>query len=270
VKNRIVGERWLRPRVEEAETLDYEFALQMQGLQNSTLSHVWTTLDPSGSQQERVSMMREFLAGYLERFLQQQRVGDLPSTDSVIGEALRMHDKFCAQWLVKHKRCLSPVIEAACTAIVSLFLQASPCMQRWVPRVLTPREMGMFLRRDKILSPHFALCLHFHMVKLEQDRGTRNANYKSMNNAFNANVLSLNSMAKLLQQHQAYIHSTLTSEFDLNDESKWFSPLIVDWFSIANQLVTPDHQFKYYRPVAPLFPARAGDRHRSGDVLDVV
>ena len=88
-----VGELWLRKRAEEAERLDYEFALRMQGLQNSGINAVWVCSEMGAEPGDRPDMMEQFLRSYLARFLSQAPMSALDNPDAIIREAVQMHQQ---------------------------------------------------------------------------------------------------------------------------------------------------------------------------------
>jgi len=233
---RVIGEMHLKPLLEAAERLDYDFALRMQGLQNTTINAVWVCSESSGAQPEdRAEMMDQFLRSYLSRFL-----GKVPQTtqedpEEIIREAVQMHQQFCAGWVREHKRCLSPTIEAAAEALVGLFWDGA--LRPAVRAGMSWKEMSRVIRRDARLSPQFGLCLHFYMVKLEQDRGSRNASYKSMFNASSANMLAINAMDKFLRKESGYISSLTAGLTDKKDRR--FNVKCMDWYLIVSQLPPP-------------------------------
>jgi hypothetical protein len=88
-----VGEMWLRVRAEEAERLDYEFALRMQGLQNSGINAVWVCSEMGAEPGDRPNMMEQFLRAYLSRFLSQAPMSAQENPDVIIREAVQMHQQ---------------------------------------------------------------------------------------------------------------------------------------------------------------------------------
>jgi hypothetical protein len=88
-----VGELWLRERAEKAERLDYEFALRMQGLQGAGINAVWTCSDMGAEPNDRPDMMELFLRSYLSRFLSQIPMQHTDDPDTIIREAVQMHQQ---------------------------------------------------------------------------------------------------------------------------------------------------------------------------------
>ena len=251
---REIGELYLKPRLEAAERLDYEFALRMQGLQNTTINAVWVCSESSGAQPEdRAEMMDQFLRSYLSRFL-----GKVPQTtqenpEEIIGEAVQMHQQFCAGWVREHKRSLAPAIEAAAEALVGLFWEGA--LRPVVRADMTWKQMSRVIRRDPRLSPQFGLCLHFYMVKLEQDRGSRNASYKSMFNASSANMLAINAMDKFLRKESGYLAS-LTAGLATPDQRR-FDVRCMDWYLIVSQLPPPKMEWSGLKKSRLSMPGQA-------------
>lgn len=233
-----VGEMYLRPRLARAEQQDYEFAVRMQGLQNCNINAVWSTEDTGEEPADRSELMGLFLQKFLTRFLAQAPMQqDTP--DQIVQEAIQMHRQFCRGWSLEHQRRLSPVIEASAEALIGLFYDRH--LKGICPPDMTWLEVSRLLRRDARLSPHFGLCLHFYMVKLEQDRGARNASYKSMYNAGSSNMLALNSMDRLLQTERQRLQ-TLIGAAGAAD-ARIFSAECGDWFGVMSQLHRPVLQY---------------------------
>jgi len=116
---------FLKERLDTAERLDYEFAVRMQGLQNCNMNSVWTCVDLTFDASDRNLMMAQFLKGYVGRFLTEisQRPGPELDPDSVVREAIQMHERFCEAWVREHKRGLSPLIESCAEALVGNFCE---------------------------------------------------------------------------------------------------------------------------------------------------
>ena len=227
-----VGELYLKKLLEGAERRDYEFALRMQGLQNSTINAVWSCPDPGAEPSDRAQMMEQFLRNCLSRFLEKAPQKESRDIDAMVMEAVQMHQQFSMQWVKEHKRCLSPSIEAASEALVGMFWQGA--LRPAVRPEMTWKQMSRVIRRDPRLSPHFGVCLHFYMVKLEQDRGGRNASYKSMSNASSSNMLSINAMDAFFRSEAGYL-SRITASL-ANPADRTFSPHTVDWYQVVSQL----------------------------------
>lgn len=129
------------------------------------------------------------------------------------------------------------------------------------PEGMTWKEASRIIRRDPRLSPQFGLCLHFYMTKLEQDRGARNASYKSMVNATASNMLSLNSLDAFLRKERGYL-ATLSVPLAAPVE-RLFHVSVIDWYYIVSQLPLPTMQYTGLKrarapaargPVAPWLP----------------
>jgi hypothetical protein len=231
---------YLQTLLDESEKMEYDFALRMQGLLNCALNAVWTCTDFGFDGADRGQIMEKFLQNYLGRFLSQ--VSQKPEEiqpDSIIAEALQMHSRFSARWTKEHKRGLSPNLDACSEALVSHYCEGP--LRLLVSSGLTRKEIARLLRRDPVLSPQFSLCLNFFMVKMDQDRNGRNANYKSMFNATSSNILQMKALGSFLQAHQGYMQEKLTG-MGASDKRQW-SPLIFDWYYVVSQLHMPSMQY---------------------------
>lgn len=116
------------------------------------------------------------------------------------------------------------------------------------------------------MSPHFSLCLHYYMVKMDQDRGGRNANYKSMFNSSSANMMAINSMGAFLAENMSKIRA-ITDDIDAKEpHKKRLSKEIVDWYDIASQIPLAPEQYPYklMPPAAPSASAVRGGANRGG------
>ena len=230
-----IGELRLKNSLEKAEKYDYQFAVRMQGLQNTTINAVWSCQDPGGEPSDRAEVMEQFMRKFVSRFMGEASQNDASDVETMINEAVQMHQEFSDRWVSEHKRCLSPTIEAASEALVGMFWNGA--LRPAVVGDMTWKEMSRVIRRDPKLSPKFGICLHFYMVKLEQDRGSRNASYKSMYNASSSNMLSINSMDAFFKSEIGYICS-ITQKLILPG-SRVFDPLTMDWHGVVSQLHLP-------------------------------
>jgi len=150
-----------------------------------------------------------------------------------------LHSRFSARWTKEHKRGLSPNLDACSEALVSHYCDGP--LKLLVSNGLTRKEIARLLRRDPIISPQFSLCLNFFMVKMDQDRNGRNANYKSMFNATSSNILQMKTLGGFLQSQQGYLQNKLSLMGDLN-QRPW-NPLIFDWYYVVSQLHMPSMQY---------------------------
>lgn len=202
----------LRVVMDAAERADYRFALRMQGLQNATLEAVWPGADRHNSQRDVTELTNLFMSGYVADFIKRWGRNEglegsvLPQ--EVIREVIHMHKEFVEEWDDTHKRSLSPALQAGAEAFVGMFV-SHPTLQS-IPSI--PDKwcvLSRYFIRHPSHSAVFSICLHSYMVKLEQDRGSRNANYKSMTNAGTSLVTSMNTMSKYLTQNAADISGEL-------------------------------------------------------------
>jgi hypothetical protein len=105
------------------------------------------------------------------------------------------------------------------------------------------------------------------MVKMDQDRGGRNANYKSMFNSSSANMMAINSMGAFLAENMSKIRA-ITDAIDAKEaHTRRLSKEIVDWYDIASQIPLAPEQYPYKHPPQPAPSASAvrGTRGTGGD-----
>ena len=158
------------------------------------------------------------------------------------------------------------MIQSAAEAFITIFMGST--LQRYSKSSFwTCKYLARLLWRDPVMSPHFSLCLHYYMVKMDQDRGGRNANYKSMFNSSSANMMAINSMGAFLAENMSKIREK-TDEIDNKaGHEKRLSKEIVDWYDIASQIPLAPEQYPYklMPPAASSASAVRGVRSTGGD-----
>jgi hypothetical protein len=256
----------LKQRLDEAEKLDYDFAVRMQGLQNCNINAVWTCVDLGFDASDRNLMMAQFLKGYVGRFLTEisQRPGPELDPDSVVREAIQMHERFCEAWVKEHKRGLSPLVESCAEALVGNFCDGA--LRPALNLGMTRKEVSRLLRRHPVFAPQFGLCLHFYMTKLDQDRSGRNANYKSMFNAMNSNVLAFKTFDNFMRSNAGEFVRLVRAEL-ATEQDRWFHAMTTDWYGIVTQLHAPTVKYTGVRKRKPDDFDGPGDSLGAGGVL---
>lgn len=240
----------LKEKLDAAESLDYEFAVRMQGLQNCNMNAVWTCVDLTFDASDRNLMMAQFLKGYVGRFLTEisQRPGPELDPDSVVREAIQMHERFCEAWVKEHKRGLSPLVESCAEALVGNFCEG--VLRPGINAGMTRKELSRLLRRHPVFSSQFGLCLHFYMTKLDQDRSGRNANYKSMFNSMQSNILAFKTFDNFMRMHAGDFLRLVRDEL-ATVEQRWFHDYTTDWYGIVTQLHAPTVKYTGVRKRKP-------------------
>ena len=157
------------------------------------------------------------------------------------------------------------MIQSAAEAFITIFMGST--LQRYSKSSFwTCKYLARLLWRDPVMSPHFSLCLHYYMVKMDQDRGGRNANYKSMFNSSSANMMAINSMGAFLAENMSKIRA-ITDDIDAKEpHKKRLSTEIVDWYDIASQIPLAPEQYPYklMPPAAPSSSSVRGGVNRGG------
>lgn len=240
--NFIIGSEYLKTALELAENADYKFALRMQGLQNCSVHAVWCCVDEGYEKKNQDDMSRGFIDEYIKRFLHDREFTSNVTSAHVVTEAVQMYSDFTAEWGRTHIPTLAPVIESSGEALIELFMESSLAVFK--PLNLRSSELFRAFRRMPELAPQLGMCLHFFMVKMEQDRGGRNANYKSMFNANTSNLLALHSMAKTFATKA---HSLYKKIKQFKDDKGIFHTCLVDWYSIARQMPSERQVFPGFR-----------------------
>lgn len=233
---------WLKQLLDRAEELDYDFALRMQGLLNCAINAVWTCTEFGFDSGDRSHIMGQFLQKYIGRFLSQvtQKPEEI-NPDRIVQEAMQMHRNFSSGWVKEHKRGPSPNLDACSEALVGHFCDG--VLKQAILAGMTRKEIARLLRRHPDFSAQFGLCLHFFMVKLEQDKNGRNANYKSM---FNSTTNQLLQMRKLDEFMRTNVHklSQLVKEWNEKDQQhRNFYVYTMDWYYIISQLHAPTLEY---------------------------
>ena len=243
-----INEEWLRSRVESAEVFDYDFAVRMQGLTNSTLAAMWASPASNPALDNGHVIMQRFAETLINHFYDMFVVQDNKdySPESVIREVVHMHKAFADEWVRQNKNTLSPQLEAMGEAYVSLFSTGPLSELRDHDAALIAR----LLRRHEKYRGHFGLCLQHYMAKMEGDRIGRSPTYKQTNILANQNMLVVKSMAGFLQSNLEQIQRDLQTEAMPtipSDITKLFNKYTVDWFRIADQLPPPRSRFPGYK-----------------------
>ena len=237
-----IGALYIKTILETAEQMEYSFALRMQGLLNCGINAVWTCTEFGFDNADRGHIMEQFLQKYIGRFLsqvsQQQQEID---PDKIVREAIQMHNRFSEGWTKEHKKGLAPNLDACSEALVSQFCTGP--LRILVDAGLTRKQIARFLRRSEIFSPQFSLCLHYFMVKMDQDKNGRNANYKSMFNSTNAQILQMKTLDAFLRANINHIEEHGKYVMGLTKDEKLFDTFIVDWYYIQSQLHAPTVQY---------------------------
>ena len=226
-----VGAMYLKFCLDTAEKADHDFALRMQGLQHCSVNAVWCCPDDAYEGSEREDASKRYAERYVRRFLESCGVSGETKSADVVKNTLQMQRDFADGWAREHTHTLSPLVESAGEALIAMFMPSALLRLRGLD--MTPRKIFRALRRNQEFSAQIGLCLHHFMVKLEQDRGGRNANYKSMFNASTSNMLALGALAKLFGSNVAGIHDTLAKAIE---RDPFFHPLLVDWYDIFRQM----------------------------------
>ena len=248
----------LKNACEQAEELDYAFALSMQGMRGTNLSAVWTCTDPEYDVTDRSVVMAQFVRTYMEKFYQHVNVVSSTDVEDVVHEALRMHEEFCKGWVSKHHRTLSTEITSASEALVGLFMDD---LRHLFPGNLnvTRSHISRYLRRNSDYCGEFAYCLYHFMTSTEHMRGNRNPSYKAMNNERTAHITALKKLGEILFNpvNQGKIKTYLAN---LNNDLIIFDWLFIDWHLIAAQMPQHHKEFDGYANNFSLFRTRTGGR----------
>ena len=251
-----IGSQYLRDLCEQAEEIDYGFALKIQGLKGSSLPAVWNCTDPEYDVTDRKALLAQFVKLYIDKFYGSVSVHGPADAEEIVEHALMMHQDFCRGWVEKHHRTLSPEITSASEALVGMFYDD---MKRTFPQGLsfTRSHLSTYLRRHPDYSSEFAHCLYHFMTSLEQMRGNRNPSYRAMQNERLTNISATKKIASLLHEKFNFIKTDLQgiTALDLTFHH-WF----IDWHYIASQLPPHHREFHGYAQNFGFFGSRSGGR----------
>jgi hypothetical protein len=251
-----VSKDQLRDACEQAEELDYAFALSMQGLRGANLQAVWNCVDPEYDVSDRAPVLAQFVKMYMEKFYSQINAPAGAVVEDVVQEALGIHEEFCKSWVHTHHRTLSSDVAAAAESLVGVFFaDLSKAFPRNVP--LTRMHMARYFRRKSQYSGEFANCLYHYMTSLEQMRGNRNASYRAMQTERVAYITAMKKMAGLLSDRFGDIQTDLQN---VDVSSMIFDVRFIDWHYIAGQLPSHHKEFDGYAQNFTIFRTRPGGR----------
>ena len=233
---------FLKKALDRGEELDYDFALRMQGLLNCAINAVWTCTEFGFDNGDRSHIMGQFLQKYIGRFLSQvtQKPEEI-NPDRIVQEAMQMHSNFSSGWVKEHKRGLSPNLDACSEALVGHFCDG--VLRSAVLAGMTRKQIARLLRRHPVFSAQFGLCLHFFMVKLDQDKNARNANYKSMFNSTTNQLIQMRKLDEFLRANVKTLSGCVEDWRVLNEHYRLFHHYTVDWYYIVSQLHVPTVQY---------------------------
>jgi len=108
-----IGSQYLREACEQAEEIDYAFALKIQGLKGSSLPAVWNCTDPEYDVTDRKALLAQFVRLYIDKFYGSVSVHGPADAEEIVEHALMMHQDFCRGWVERHHRTLSPEVTSA-------------------------------------------------------------------------------------------------------------------------------------------------------------
>jgi hypothetical protein len=253
-----IGKDVLKDTCEQAEELDYAFALSMQGLRGASLPAVWNCVDPEYDVSDRAPVLAQFVKMYMEKFYNQINAPAGAAVEDVVAEALHLHEEFCKGWVHRHHRTLSAEVTAAADSLVGVFFE--DLRQAFPPNVtLTRTHMARYFRRKSEFSGEFANCLYHYMTSLEQMRGNRNASYRAMQTERVAYVTAMKKMANMLRERFGDIRMDLQN---IDDTAILFDTRFIDWHYISAQLPAHHKEFDGYAQNFQLFRNRPGGRGR--------
>ncbi len=256
VNNFEISKDALKDACEQAEELDYTFALSMQGLRGSSLPAVWNCIDPEYDVSDRAPVLAQFVKMYMEKFYSQINAPAGSIVEDVVEEALHLHEEFCKGWVHRHHRTLSAEITAASDSLVGVFFDD---LRRALPvnSPLTRTHLARYFRRKREYSGEFANCLYHYMTSLEQMRGNRNASYRAMQNEKGAYITAMRKMANMLRESFNDIQTDMQA---VTASSMVFNVYFIDWHYISAQLPAHHREFDDYAQNFSLFRTRPGGR----------
>ena len=257
-RNIEIGKDVLKDACEQAEQLDYYFALSMQGLRGASLPAVWNCIDPEYDVSDRAPVLAQFVKMYMEKFYNKVNGPGESAVEDVVEEALYLHEEFCKGWVHRHHRTLTSEVASAAESLVGVFFE-DLCQAFPQGVELTRTHMARYFRRKSEYSGEFANCLYHYMTSLEQMRGNRNASYRAMQTERVAYITAMKKMANMLRER---FHAIQTDLVNVDDTTLIFDPRFIDWYYISSQLPAHHRDFDGYAQNFTLFRARPGGRGR--------
>lgn len=253
-----IGKDTLKNTCEQAEELDYAFALSIQGLRGASLPAVWNCIDPEYDVSDRAPVLAQFVKMYMEKFYSRLNAPGDSAVEDVVEEALYLHEEFCKGWVHRHHRTLSAEVSSAADSLVGVFFED---LRRAFPpnSTLTRTHMARYFRRKNEYSGEFANCLYHYMTSLEQMRGNRNASYRAMQTERVAYITAMKKMANMLRECFNDIQTDLQQ---VNATMILFDHRFIDWHYISAQLPAHHRDFDGYAQNFTLFRTRPGGRGR--------
>lgn len=227
-----IGQNFIMKIVEKAEQADFHFAQKMQGLQGCTQEHVWHSIDNPGTWGDRGLFMKNFIETYIQRFYSDYPGSEENEPDKVIAASVSMYEKLARHWNIFHYKQLSPKITANAESLVNMFWDKFKNLQ------VSQRELVFFLMRDNKTNVPFAACLNVYITKMEQDRGSRNTSYKSMNSTAALNMWQIKTLGVFFTENFSYIQREL-----LSFQDRRFYWKTVDWMDIVRQFSFVESKF---------------------------
>lgn len=255
-----IGAQFLKDTCEQAEELDYAFALSIQGLKGSALPAVWNCTDPEYDVTDRKILLAQFARLYIDKFYAGVSINGPADAEEVVQHALSMHEDFCKSWIEKHHRTLSPDITSASEALVGMFYDdMKPAFP--APNLnlhFTRAHFARYLRRHEEFSSEFAHCLYHYMTSLEQMRGNRNPSYRAMQTERLTNITATKKLAQMLKDRFHQIKTDLATI--ITPYHLIFNPWFIDWHYIASQMPQHHKEFTGYAINYSGFSTRSGGR----------
>ena len=186
-------------------------------------------------------MREHFVSSFLERFAKDRDIQENEDLDNGISELVRMNTTFNERWAAENVCSLTPNIEACADALLQLFHEQvlRPLFAQFPDATVTLVQRS--IRRDRDMAPRFASLLQAYVTKTEQDRGGRNANYKSMFNAGAAYNLALHATHQFLVKNREKI----TKHIKEGSENSFLTPHTIAWDKIARQLPKKSTNYAY-------------------------
>lgn len=226
-----IGVQTLKPILQDAEELDYEFSKKIQGLIGASQDHVWACLDPDFVPSDRALMLSEFSKSFISDFLGNAK-GD-PDARSVATEQLQQHKAFAQEWVRKHYKTLTPTVTSPAEALV---MDLYPQLKTRMPREgrLSPTQLARFFMRHPKFSPAFAQALQHYMQFLDNARGGRNPSYKQVTQTGTMRALQFKAFTEHLERERTFMAGVYRE--NVNPGQILTNIYLVDWHHVVGKL----------------------------------
>lgn len=221
-----IGKKKLYELCFEAEKKDWQMALNMQGMLGTSLSFVWTCINPDYEPTDRLEILKTFLLH------KQGRKGPKHAVSALIQE----HKAFCKEWVQTHYKNITPIIQTAAVVTVRKCLGVIP--QEYAEMGVV--RLARLLWRNDHTNNLFQECVYWQINSTDLTRNGRNPSYKQMNTISHTHVQYY---YKLVNTLRALNWKKVFTIDPQDDSDRDMNPDTIDWYDIVGQIPDIHHKF---------------------------